>query len=56
MSVKQKLRKILLIATLGAGSLMGMPMPPEEIEEFLRQMNQPKTEIVIKEKNDEPMS
>lgn len=56
MSVKQKLRKILLIATLGAGSLMGMPMPPDEIEEFLSQMNQAKTEIVIREKTDEPMS
>ena len=54
--MKDKLRKILLIATLGAGSFLGMPMPPEEIEAFLCQMNQPKTEIVNKEKNDEPMS
>ena len=56
MSVKDKLRKILLIGALAAGSLMGMPMPPEEIEELLCQMNQVRTEIVIKEEDDEPMS
>jgi len=55
MSVKDKLRKILLIGALAAGSLIGMPMPPDEIEELLNQMNQPKTELAITEENDEPM-
>ena len=45
-----KLRKILLIATLGAGSLMGIQMPPDKIEEFPCQMNKPEAEIVIQEK------
>ncbi len=54
--MKDKLRKILLIGALAAGSLIGMPMPPEEIEELLGQMNQPKTELVITEEKDEPMS
>ena len=53
MSVKHKLRKILLIATLGVGSLMGVPMTPEQIEELLYLMNQPKIEVVVKEENDE---
>ena len=52
-SVKHKLRKILLIATLGVGSLMGVPMTPEEIEALLYLMNQPKIEVVVKEENDE---
>ena len=53
MSVKHKVRKILLIATLGVGSLMGVPMTPEEIEELLYLMNQPKIEVAVKEVNDE---
>lgn len=50
-SVKHKLHKILLIA-LGVGSLMGVPMTPEEIEELLYLMNQPKIEVAVKEEND----
>lgn len=53
MSVKHKLRKILFIATLGVGSLMGIPMTPEEIEELLYRMSQTKIEVMVKEKNDE---
>jgi hypothetical protein len=52
-SVKHKLRKILLIATLGVGSFIGVPMTPEEIEELLYLMNQPKIEVVVEEENDE---
>jgi hypothetical protein len=47
-SVKNTLGKILLIATLGVGSLMGVPMTPEEIEELLYRMSQPKIEDVVK--------
>ena len=53
MSVKHKLRKILLITSLGIGSLLGVPMSPEEIEELLCQLSQPKIEVVVgKEKGD----
>jgi len=55
-SVKHKLRKILLIATLGVGSLMGVPMTPEEIEELLYRMSQPKIEVVVQEENDDEFS
>ncbi len=53
MSVKHKLRKILLVTSLGIGSLLGVPMSPEEIEELLCQLSQPKIEVVVEdEKND----
>jgi hypothetical protein len=51
--VKHKLRRILLIAALGAGSLIGMPMDPGEIEELLDVMNQPTLEVVVEEEDDE---
>jgi hypothetical protein len=54
--VKYKLHKILLIASLGAGLIMGVPMDPEEIEELLYRMDQPKVEIVVKKKDDEDNS
>ena len=49
MSVKHKLRQILLIATLGVGALMGIPMSPEQIEELLCQISRPKIEVAAKE-------
>jgi hypothetical protein len=52
-SVKNKLRKILLFAVLSAGSLMGVPMEPNQIEELLGLMNQPTLEVVLPEENDE---
>ena len=54
--MKHKLRKIMLITTLGVGSLMGVPMTPEEIEELLYRMSQPKIEVVVEEENDENFS
>ena len=42
MTFKRRLRMILLCCTLEMGALMGVPMRPEEIEELLRNMNQPK--------------
>jgi hypothetical protein len=52
-SVKHKLRKVLLIGSLGVGSLLGVPMTAEEIEELLYLFNQPRIEVVVKEENDE---
>ena len=56
MSVKHKLRKIMLIVTLGVGSLMGVPMTPEEIEDLLYRMSQTKIEVVVKEEKDDEFS
>lgn len=53
MSLKHKLRKPLLITTLGIGSLIGVPMTPQEIEELLAQLSQPKIQVVIKEEADD---
>jgi len=52
MSMKHKLRKLLLITTLGIGSLIGVPMSPQEIEELLAQLSQPKIQVVVKEEAD----
>ena len=35
---------------------MGIPMSPEEIQELLCRMDQPKIEVVVKEENDEDFS
>ena len=40
--MKQRFRKILLLLALWVGAQMGAPMRPEEIEELMRTMNQPK--------------
>jgi hypothetical protein len=42
MSIKRKLLEILLCLVLGAGSLMGLPMRAEEIEELMHSVNEPK--------------
>ena len=49
MSWKDKLRKVLLLAMLGMGGLMGATMNPKEIEDLMRVMNQTQIEIVVKE-------
>jgi hypothetical protein len=40
--MKRRFRRILLLLVLSVGSQMGLPMRPEEIEELMRTMNQPK--------------
>ena len=40
--MKRRFRKILLLLVLWVGSQMGLPMRPEEIEELMRTMNEPK--------------
>ena len=54
----RRFRKILLCLVLCVGSQVGLPMRPEEIEELMRTMNQPK--IVRKfaeeeERGDDPL-
>jgi|GEM_PF-1076813 hypothetical protein len=56
--MKRRFRKILLLLVLWVGSQMGLPMRPEEIEELMRTMNEPK--IVRKfaeeeERGDDPL-
>jgi len=52
-SIKHNLGKVFLIGTLGVGSLMGVPISPEKIQELLSLMSQPKIEVVVDEKKDE---
>ena len=40
--MKKRFRNILLCLVLGMGSQLGLPMRPEEIDELMRTMNQPK--------------
>ena len=49
---KRKFRNITLCLALGLGSLMGVPMRAEEIEELLHQMNQPKIAHTLPDEND----
>jgi hypothetical protein len=51
-SIQGKFRKVLLCGVLELGALMGAPMRPEEIEELLSSMNQPKLEQTRPEEND----
>jgi hypothetical protein len=46
-SIKHLLRTLLVCLPLGLGSLMGVPMRPEEIEELMHNLNQPKITITI---------
>jgi hypothetical protein len=47
-SIKHKLRTLFLCLTLLAGSLSGAQMRPEEIEELMHAMNQPKITYTIR--------
>jgi hypothetical protein len=50
-SLKDKLRKVLLLAMLGMGGVMGAAMNPKEIEDLMRIMNQTQIEVVVKEES-----
>jgi len=51
-SWKKNLRVLVACLTLEAGVLFGMPMRPEQIEELMHQMNQPKLAHVLKEEDE----
>lgn len=53
MSLKQRLRAIVLCLVLGMGSLMGAPMRAEEIEELLAATNQPRISYTLRDENDQ---
>ena len=50
MSFKHRVRKVVLCLVLGMGMVSGMPMRPDEIEELMHTMNQPK--VVYTEPDD----
>ena len=52
MRVLPRLRTILVCAMLEFAALAGVPMRPEEIEELMRQMNQPKLAHVLRDESD----
>lgn len=47
-SMKRKLRNLFLCFTLLVGSIGGAPMRPEEIEDLMHIMNQPKITYAIR--------
>jgi hypothetical protein len=53
MSIKKKFRKILLIGAIGLALLTATPMRPEEIEELMHQMNQPKVAHTLPDESDQ---
>ena len=50
--MKSKFRELLLCLTLLVGVFGGVPMRPEEIEERMRSMSQPKIECTIPDKKE----
>lgn len=58
MSIKHLLRTLVVCLPLMFGTLSGVPMKPEEIEELMHNLNQPKITVTIpgeSENGDEPM-
>ncbi len=47
MSIKLKLRMLLLYLPLLAGSLSGVPMRPEDMDQIMEALNQERIEYVI---------
>ena len=52
MRLHPRLRTLLVCSMLEYAALMGSPMRPEEIEELMRQMNQPKLAHVLRDEDD----
>jgi len=44
---------MLLIGAIGLALLTGAPMRPEEIEDLMHQMNQPKVAHALRDENDQ---
>ena len=52
MLFKRRVRGLLLCVVLGWGSMLGVPMRAEEIEELMRLMNEPKIARILAEESD----
>jgi len=53
MSLARRLRVLVVCVALEMGVLSGVPMRPDEIQDLMNQMNQPKMAHVLPTKNDE---
>ena len=51
--MKQKFRKLFLIAAIGLGLLAGSPMRPDEIAELLQRLNKPKIVQLLRDETDQ---
>jgi hypothetical protein len=51
-SIKRRLRTLLLCLPLLLGAFSGMPMRPEEIEELMHSMNQQKVVVTIDDESE----
>ena len=52
MSIKQKLRGLILAGAIGLALLAGAPMRPDQIEDLLHQLSQPKVAHVLRDESD----
>jgi hypothetical protein len=52
MRLHPRLRTLLVCSMLEYAALMGSPMRPEEIEELMRQMNQPTLAHVLRDEDE----
>ena len=52
MRVSSRLRTLLVCFMLEYAAMMGSPMRPEEIEDLMHQMNQPKLAHVLRDEDD----
>lgn len=50
--MRTRLCKLVVCLALGLGSLMGLAMRPDEIEELMRTMSQPVIETTIPDESD----
>ena len=50
--MRTRLCKLVVCVALGFGTLMGMSMRPDEIEELMRTMSQPVIETTIPDESD----
>ena len=53
MSLKKRLRALLVCTLLQVGVFHGAPMRPEQIEELMQQLNQAKLAHLLPSENDE---
>jgi hypothetical protein len=52
MSMRRRLRTLLVCVMLQFGALLGMPMRPGEIQELMHSMNQPKVVHTLPDENE----
>lgn len=52
-ALKRRLRVVFVCSMLQWGALIGVPMRPDEIEELMHQMNQPKMAHVLPSEEDD---